>query len=119
MALIQCEECGKKVSNKASTCPNCGCPISEQTENVLISFPIWQGQLAFNNCYVFDEDRNEIAKCKQGETISIECSEPMNITVKMQNAFGKPSITIKPGKKYKVDFRGFGKVYIKEVDKIV
>lgn len=27
MALIQCPECGKKVSDKAPTCPNCGAPI--------------------------------------------------------------------------------------------
>lgn len=27
MALIKCPECGKQVSNKAHTCPNCGCPI--------------------------------------------------------------------------------------------
>lgn len=28
MALIKCPECGKEVSDKASACPNCGCPIS-------------------------------------------------------------------------------------------
>ena len=27
MALIKCSECGHEVSNKASTCPNCGNPI--------------------------------------------------------------------------------------------
>lgn len=29
MALIKCPECGKEFSDKASACPNCGCPISE------------------------------------------------------------------------------------------
>ena len=28
MALIRCPECGKEISDKASSCPNCGCPIS-------------------------------------------------------------------------------------------
>jgi len=28
MALIKCSECGKDISNKASTCPNCGNPIN-------------------------------------------------------------------------------------------
>ena len=28
MALIKCSECGRNVSDKASACPNCGCPIS-------------------------------------------------------------------------------------------
>ncbi len=27
MALIKCKECGHEVSDKASSCPNCGCPI--------------------------------------------------------------------------------------------
>lgn len=26
MALIKCSECGKEFSDKASACPNCGCP---------------------------------------------------------------------------------------------
>lgn len=28
MALIKCPECGKELSNRASSCPNCGCPIN-------------------------------------------------------------------------------------------
>lgn len=28
MALIKCPECGKEVSDKAISCPNCGCPIA-------------------------------------------------------------------------------------------
>ncbi len=27
MALIKCTECGKEISDKAATCPNCGCPL--------------------------------------------------------------------------------------------
>lgn len=27
MALINCPECGKEISDKAASCPNCGCPI--------------------------------------------------------------------------------------------
>lgn len=37
MAMIKCPECGKDFSDKASACPNCGCPVSEilsaNTEN--------------------------------------------------------------------------------------
>jgi len=34
MALITCPECGKKISNKASLCPNCGYPnlVNNETE---------------------------------------------------------------------------------------
>ena len=28
MALIKCPECGKEISDKATACVNCGCPLS-------------------------------------------------------------------------------------------
>lgn len=31
MALVKCTECGKEFSDKASACPNCGCPTSEMS----------------------------------------------------------------------------------------
>lgn len=30
MALIKCSECNKEISDKAKTCPNCGCPINNK-----------------------------------------------------------------------------------------
>jgi hypothetical protein len=30
MALIKCEDCGKEISDKAKSCPNCGCPIAQE-----------------------------------------------------------------------------------------
>ncbi len=32
MALIKCTDCGKEISDKAKTCPNCGCPVVVETE---------------------------------------------------------------------------------------
>lgn len=29
MALIKCPECEKEISDQASTCPNCGCPVTK------------------------------------------------------------------------------------------
>lgn len=33
MALIKCVDCGKEVSDRASICPNCGCPIECSLES--------------------------------------------------------------------------------------
>lgn len=33
MAIIKCPECGKEVSDKAASCPNCGCPIHQSAQN--------------------------------------------------------------------------------------
>jgi len=32
MALIQCPECGREISDKAASCPHCGYPIQEKQE---------------------------------------------------------------------------------------
>lgn len=34
MALIKCPECGKEISDKAASCPNCGCPIKKASDQV-------------------------------------------------------------------------------------
>lgn len=34
MALIKCKECGKEISDKAVTCPNCGTPVSNVQNNI-------------------------------------------------------------------------------------
>ena len=34
MALIKCSECGKEVSDKAKTCPNCGNPTQNKKFDV-------------------------------------------------------------------------------------
>lgn len=40
MALINCPECGKEISDKAASCPNCGCPIkkTDQEEKRIVTF---------------------------------------------------------------------------------
>lgn len=53
MALINCPECGKQISNKAGSCPNCGCPINKveiETEQDRINV---RGKNKGKNCLVF------------------------------------------------------------------
>lgn len=46
MALINCSECGKDVSDKAFSCPNCGNPINQgkQSENQYLCCPNCQSR---------------------------------------------------------------------------
>lgn len=37
MALVTCNECGGKVSDKAESCPHCGCPIAVAAETHMAS----------------------------------------------------------------------------------
>ena len=36
MALINCVECGKEISDRAITCPNCGCPNEKEEKKLCI-----------------------------------------------------------------------------------
>ena len=35
MALMNCPECGKEISNQAKCCPHCGFPLESETEKKL------------------------------------------------------------------------------------
>lgn len=40
MALIKCTECGKEFSDKAPSCPNCGCPTEEILKDSALSIDV-------------------------------------------------------------------------------
>lgn len=58
MALIKCLECGKEISDKASVCIYCGCPLNTSENNV-------------DNCIV--EDRGYIFVRDSGKSIICKC----------------------------------------------
>lgn len=38
MALIDCKECGHKISPEAASCPNCGCPVPKKSRLKIFLF---------------------------------------------------------------------------------
>ena len=43
MAFIKCTECGREVSEKATTCPNCGCPLQHgRSPEIVKESASWQ-----------------------------------------------------------------------------
>ena len=38
LALIKCSECGKEVSDKAESCPNCGNPINKESKIMVYGY---------------------------------------------------------------------------------
>lgn len=47
MALIKCNECGHTISDKAESCPNCGCPIEDTQDNGQANKNGWQNRLLY------------------------------------------------------------------------
>lgn len=77
MALIKCKDCGHEVSDKASTCPNCGCPIDRLTVCGECGNPIPDGVDACPNCGCPVEQRqaiyHEIAKSPKKSKAWVWC----------------------------------------------
>ncbi len=44
MALINCPECSKEISDKAEACPQCGCPVTESPQKEPSLAMIWEGE---------------------------------------------------------------------------
>lgn len=84
MALINCSECGKEISEKAISCPNCGNPINQTADLIktekkeILKFPElptnleigkqivnWGGNAAFDG--VYNHGENLITKIPSGK----------------------------------------------------
>jgi len=84
MALINCSECGKEISDKAISCPNCGNPINQTVEvantksEEILKFPElpinleigkqivnWGGNAAFDG--VYNQGENLITEIPSGK----------------------------------------------------
>lgn len=67
MSLIKCPECNKDISNKARSCPNCGCPINIKSKyQVMITG-------------YHDTDISAYAGLTETFNIGLEYNEVMNI----------------------------------------
>jgi hypothetical protein len=116
MALISCPECGSEVSDKAPTCPKCGVPIASVPKEVLIHFARVSGQV-FNIGVSVSSGGQVLATGKQGDTLRVPCTGPMDVEIKVKGSFGKARGSIEPGGRYNVRPRRGG-VYLEQVDQI-
>ncbi len=115
MALVNCKECGKEVSDRAISCPNCGNPIKIDT-TIKVQFPKIPNQIFNTGCEILDDKGNVLTKCKQGEIAQFESNTPINITIEMNGCLDNVSILAEPGCRYKVNVRAFGTIGISKVD---
>lgn len=98
MALIKCPECGNEVSDKAASCPRCGCPINVVSNPAMIRFE--QTYAIRYTCTVTCEGREY--SCKQGESVAVEISKPTSVQIRISGGNGSTSGTIAPGRRYTV-----------------
>ena len=55
MALIKCPECGNTISDKASNCPKCGCPVSYAAyrKDITNGAPVQYPQKSNSNLWIY------------------------------------------------------------------
>lgn len=107
MALIKCPECSKEISDKASACPNCGCPLSEMVKGgtVRVKMPnnIVEGLVGlFSSRKALVKDSNGVVlwEGKHGENASFNIDEPINIIIELGGWANPVSGQVEPKRKY-------------------
>lgn len=75
MALIKCPECGREVSDKASTCIHCGYPLSELSQQKpQVSQPAHSPDITSSYSFkllLADKDLVELECCKCGKVLCL------------------------------------------------
>ena len=80
MALVECPECGKEVSNSAKNCPNCGYPIAENI-NDLIRIKIEQSPQVRGQYVTIKEflSGKKLCSVSAGSIAEIKSDKPITI----------------------------------------
>ena len=102
MAMIKCPECGAEISDKATSCIKCGCPISGVLASALIKFD--DPAVIRYKCTVICDGKEYT--CKQGESVEIPMVKASEIQISVSGGYGKLTTTVNPGRRYKVEFKG-------------
>lgn len=103
MALIKCPECGKQVSDKAATCPNCGVAIAKMlSDEVMIQVDRDPSQPFLGTIVdIKDSMGRVLATGKAGAVISFKTKQPVAITFNIITKKNMCPTTVRPGCKYK------------------
>lgn len=105
MALINCPECGKQISDKANSCPNCGYPMASNPTSIKVRCLSDDRKVKY---MVFLANGCELARAPIGAVATINISKPTRIIIRESYAFmtsgDNGSFDAIPGKCYEARF---------------
>ena len=110
MALIKCIECSKEISDKASTCPHCGCPISEMSTVGIVKIKLprtqqisggWVGLFSSKEASISSNGKI-LWKGKHGETATFNVDNTIPITIDLGTWCNPIKGFVSPRKKYEL-----------------
>ena len=79
MALVKCPDCGQKISDQASECPNCGCPVARKRK----SGEVWirMTPIRSKQKVTVKTAWRTLWKGHAGETAVIRLKRPVNVKI--------------------------------------
>lgn len=106
MALIKCPDCGKEISSRAKSCPNCGCPIAEANSEGEVKIKIPNvplgilGAVSSRQATIVTEDDVTVWMGEHGQTATFWIEKPTNITIDIGGWCNTIKGRVEPNKKY-------------------
>ena len=120
MALINCPECGKQVSDSAKACIHCGYQLEKTKGRATFKIASsWNGNSVVPfKAFVMDERDQVLAEIRMGQNATFNVDKQMKVKVKLNGYFGRPEVVLNPNEhqKYCVKINLFGKIYLEKVD---
>lgn len=99
MALIKCSECGKEISDKAESCPNCGNPINKKEESKIMVYGYNESYMINPKVKIFINNE-EIGSVSKGQLFEYNITEDCEVTFK--SSLRKTSVSVKAGRVTKI-----------------
>ncbi len=103
MALIKCPECGKEISDKATACIQCGCPI--KTSN-LVKIKIqncdWTTFMQPESVSIFSNG-NLLWSGQTGQVVTLNIDSPIQVIFKIHGIANDPTFVIHPNHRYSLE----------------
>ncbi len=111
MAMIKCPECGRDVSDRAGTCPQCGFPLSSLKTDGTVMIKIDGGLAGKVNVFETDTGRS-LWMGRAGDTAVFDIDKPTKVSVGWgigkNRADDKYTVLAKAGEKYELAWtKGF------------
>lgn len=105
MSLIRCPECDKEISSKASSCPNCGYPVSQNQAttanefNGVYRYSFWGSKTQVHcprcgseNCSHYQDQKIIPAKTKTKYSANLNPLRPFTLLNKKEKVVRKEQI---------------------------
>ncbi len=97
MALINCPECKKEISDKCKKCPNCGYPLKRNDNNKIIIFIVIGiivviGTIAFIVLNNKNDDKKHIVVTENTTTIKENTTEIIETETKIDEEYAKNNL---------------------------